>query len=59
MLFHHLLGQTDDIYISFGLLILPDRGRVEGLISVLQRVIDRHEILRTGFIWKNLERAGR
>ncbi|MEQ1539220.1 MAG: amino acid adenylation domain-containing protein [Sphingorhabdus sp.] len=54
MLFHHILEKNDDIYITLMMLSFPSRSRVESFISAMQRVIDRHDALRTSFFWEKL-----
>ncbi|WP_181809779.1 condensation domain-containing protein, partial [Streptomyces shenzhenensis] len=54
--FHHLLtasGDADPYLFSFAM-ALDTRRRVDGLLSALQRVVDRHDIYRTGFVWEGL-----
>jgi amino acid adenylation domain-containing protein len=54
ILFHHLLDeQKADTYVLPALLQVP-RGRVADLIASLQKVIDRHDVLRTAVLWEGL-----
>ncbi|WP_175597348.1 non-ribosomal peptide synthetase [Peristeroidobacter soli] len=56
MLFHHLLDeQAGDAYVQLTLLSLRSSEQVYRLVSALQRVIDRHDILRTSILWEQLE----
>ncbi|MGY2343475.1 condensation domain-containing protein, partial [Pseudomonas sp. SDO5532_S415] len=57
ILFHHLIEQERDPYVLSGALGFKTRSAVQGFIEALQQVIDRHEILRTGFAWNDLEQA--
>src|SRR6185437_4734698 len=55
ILFHHLLDlQGSDTYVVSTLLSVSSRERVDGLITALQQVIDRHDILRTAVQWDDL-----
>ena len=54
MLFHHLLDETADIYVRPTLLELASRARLDAFVDALQRVVDRHDILRTAILWEQL-----
>jgi amino acid adenylation domain-containing protein len=55
LLFHHLLNpQRGDAYVRPLLLSLPCRKSLDALITALQHVIDRHDILRTAVLWEQL-----
>lgn len=57
MLFHHILDDRGgDTYVMPTVLSLESRDRVEELIAALQRVIDRHDIMRTAMLWQDLPR---
>lgn len=58
MLFHHLLdGESGgDTYITPMLLAVSNRSRLDELVVALQRVIDRHDSLRTAVLWEGLPR---
>ncbi len=57
ILFHSLLDTTgSDIYSRPMLFSVSSWERVQALIQALQRVIDRHDILRTAFLWEGLPR---
>ncbi|CAK0140876.1 D-alanine--poly(phosphoribitol) ligase, subunit 1 [Burkholderia pseudomallei] len=55
ILFHHLMSGESDPYVLSGVLAFRGREVMERFVSALQQVIDRHDILRTGFFWKGLE----
>ncbi|MGY2288218.1 amino acid adenylation domain-containing protein [Pseudomonas sp. SDO528_S397] len=57
ILFHHLMEQTHDPYLLNGTLGFKTREALQGFVAALQQVIDRHDILRTGFVWDGLEQA--
>ena len=56
MLFHHLLNERDTYVLSI-LIELPAVTPMERLVDALNRVIERHDILRTAVLWRKLPRA--
>ena len=54
ILFHHLLGGEGDPYLLATLLSFDTRRRLDGYVQAMQRVIDRHDILRTAILWEGL-----
>jgi amino acid adenylation domain-containing protein/thioester reductase-like protein len=55
MLFHHLLDESGpDTYVLPTVLSVSSRNRLEDLMGALQGVINRHDILRTAVLWKQL-----
>src|SRR6185503_7885617 len=57
MLFHHLMGEQGDPYLSPSLLAFDSRQRLDGFLAALQVVIERHDILRTAIHWEGLDAA--
>src|SRR6185437_4842750 len=58
ILFHHLLnGPQRDAYVRPMLYETSSRERLEELLSAVQAIIDRHQILRTAVLWEGLPRA--
>jgi len=56
ILFHHLLNVgRADAYARSVLLRVRTREHLEKLIDALQRVIDRHDVLRTAVLWEQLQ----
>ncbi len=56
MLFHHLLAGDGvaDVYLGSSVLGFESREQLARFTEVLQRVIDRHDILRTSLAWEGL-----
>ncbi|OCQ51248.1 Tyrocidine synthase 3 [Photorhabdus australis subsp. thailandensis] len=54
ILFHHLLEQAGDPYLLLYPLIFANRSLLERYLAAVQQTIDRHDILRTAFIWQGL-----
>ncbi len=54
ILFHHLMSEQGDTYLLPGMLSFDTRERLDRFVSALQRVIERHDILRTAVMWERL-----
>ncbi|KER04351.1 photoditritide non-ribosomal peptide synthetase [Photorhabdus temperata] len=54
ILFHHLLANEGDPYLSISQMAFTDRTLLDNYLAAVQRIIDRHDILRTAFIWQGL-----
>ncbi|MFT3815685.1 MAG: amino acid adenylation domain-containing protein [Acidovorax sp.] len=54
ILFHHLLQEKGDVYITSHELSFDSRERLEKFIESLNEVIARHDILRTAVLWEGL-----
>ncbi len=54
ILFHHLLAKEGDPYLLVSQMAFADRLRLDRYLEAVQRVVDRHDILRTAFVWQGL-----
>ncbi|MBD2819370.1 amino acid adenylation domain-containing protein [Xenorhabdus sp. 42] len=54
ILFHHLLADEGDPYLLAGQMAFADRSLLDRYLAAVQQVINRHDILRTAFIWQGL-----
>ncbi|KAF9350171.1 hypothetical protein BGX34_001376, partial [Mortierella sp. NVP85] len=53
ILFHHLLSTEGDLYLSSAQMSFETRDLLDRYLQAFQQVVDRHDRLRTAFIWKN------
>ncbi|MBD2816388.1 amino acid adenylation domain-containing protein, partial [Xenorhabdus sp. Flor] len=54
ILFHHLLADAGDPYLLVRQARFADRLLLNRYLAAVQWVVDRHDILRTAFIWQGL-----
>ncbi|HJU41105.1 MAG TPA: amino acid adenylation domain-containing protein, partial [Tahibacter sp.] len=54
ILFHHLLQPRGDAYLLRSIVSFDSRARLDAFLVALQRVIDRHDILRSAMHWTGL-----
>ncbi|MHC2468212.1 amino acid adenylation domain-containing protein [Bradyrhizobium embrapense] len=54
ILFHHLLASRGDPYLMVSQVAFAERGLLERYLGAVQQVVDRHDILRTAFVWEGL-----
>ncbi|KAF9963002.1 hypothetical protein BGZ65_006662 [Modicella reniformis] len=54
ILFHHLLATKGDPYLLITCLAFDSRELLDRYIDATQQVVNRHDILRTAFVWENL-----
>jgi amino acid adenylation domain-containing protein len=53
ILFHHLMGKRDP-YLLASLSSLSTREQLEGVLSALEVIVRRHDILRTAIVWEEV-----
>ncbi|WP_157372003.1 amino acid adenylation domain-containing protein, partial [Vibrio sp. MEBiC08052] len=54
ILFHHLLAEQGDPYITRFIQSFRNEAEIETFMSALQQVVQRHDILRTAVVWDGL-----
>jgi amino acid adenylation domain-containing protein len=54
ILFHHLLETKGDPYLLISCTVFEGRQLLDRYLEAIQRVVDRHDILRTGIVWENM-----
>ncbi|WP_248141655.1 non-ribosomal peptide synthetase [Burkholderia gladioli] len=54
ILFHHLLNTSGDPYLLVSMMSFANHDLLGRYLAAVQQVVDRHDILRTAFIWENL-----
>ncbi|WP_274874679.1 non-ribosomal peptide synthetase, partial [Sinorhizobium meliloti] len=54
ILFHHLLATQGDPYLLMSQMAFAERGVLDRYLAAVQQVVDRHDILRTAFVWEGL-----
>nr|WP_240492598.1 non-ribosomal peptide synthetase [Photorhabdus namnaonensis] len=54
ILFHHLLANKGDPYLLVSQMAFADRSLLDNYLAAVQQVVNRHDILRTAFIWQGL-----
>ncbi len=54
ILFHHLLANEGDPYLLVSQMVFADRSLLDRYLAAVQQVVNRHDILRTAFVWQGL-----
>ncbi|CDH33427.1 Non-ribosomal peptide synthetase (fragment) [Xenorhabdus bovienii str. Intermedium] len=57
ILFHHMLAKEGDPYLLVAQMAFADHETLERYLGAVQQVVDRHDILRTAFVWEGLSRS--
>ncbi|PPU60829.1 non-ribosomal peptide synthetase [Xanthomonas codiaei] len=55
VLYHHLAARQGDPYLLHARLAFDNEARLRAFAALLQRVVDRHDILRTSVVWEGLD----
>ncbi len=55
ILYHHITAEQGDPYLLQSQLAFDSRERLQTFAQALQKVIERHDILRTGVVWEGLQ----
>jgi hypothetical protein len=54
ILFHHLLATQGDPYLLVVKTAFADRALLDRYLAAVQHIVDRHDILRTAFVWDGI-----
>ncbi|KAF9556981.1 hypothetical protein EC968_007867 [Mortierella alpina] len=54
ILFHHLMAENGDPYVLYTTMAFDSKKLLDRYLAAVQQVVDRHDILRTSFVWQNL-----
>ncbi|KAF9371938.1 hypothetical protein BGX21_004959, partial [Mortierella sp. AD011] len=54
ILFHHIMAKKGDPYLLVTKMSFDSRVTLDSYLSAVQKVVDRHDILRTAIMWRNL-----
>ncbi|WP_284331106.1 amino acid adenylation domain-containing protein, partial [Dyella flagellata] len=57
ILFHHLLDGEGDPYLLLDVTAFADRALLNRYLDAMRQVVGRHDILRTAFMWEDLNEA--
>ena len=55
ILFHHMLNLERDVYVLSSLYKVNNHKALSELLSMLQFIVDRHDVLRTAVIWQGVD----
>ncbi|KAF8945828.1 hypothetical protein BGZ46_005953, partial [Entomortierella lignicola] len=54
ILFHHIMATNGDPYLLVSRMSFENRDVLDRFLDACQKVVDRHDILRTAIMWENL-----
>ena len=55
ILFHHLMQTQGDVYLLPNVIAFKAETQLQSFLAAMQKVINRHDVLRTGIVWQGLE----
>ena len=55
ILFQHLMSPAGDPYLAPFVLEFDHRQRLDSFLLALQRIVERHDVLRTAMVWKGVD----
>ncbi|MBA2675527.1 non-ribosomal peptide synthetase [Ramlibacter sp.] len=54
ILLHHQTAPQGDMYIETSVIPFESRAQIDAFVRALQAVVDRHDVLRTAYVWDDL-----
>ncbi|KAF9991815.1 hypothetical protein BGZ79_003946, partial [Entomortierella chlamydospora] len=54
ILFHHIMATKGDPYLLINCMSFDKRDTLDNYLEAFQKVVDRHDILRTAIVWEHL-----
>jgi amino acid adenylation domain-containing protein len=54
LLFHHLMSTAGDPYLVANEIAFTDRPTLDRFLAAIKQIVDRHDILRSAFVWEGL-----
>ncbi|KAF9079496.1 hypothetical protein BGX27_006350, partial [Mortierella sp. AM989] len=54
ILFHHIMATKGDPYLLAARMSFDNKDTLDRYLDAVQKVVDRHDILRTAIMWENL-----
>ncbi|KAG0195808.1 hypothetical protein BGX28_000579, partial [Mortierella sp. GBA30] len=54
ILFHHLMAKKGDPYMLYASMSFDSKTSLDSYLAIVQQIVDRHDVLRTAFLWQNL-----
>ncbi|MER2370200.1 amino acid adenylation domain-containing protein [Photorhabdus laumondii] len=55
ILFHHMMCGRSDLYVTPMLYSFPSNTEMESFIGALDKIVQRHDALRTGIFWQGID----
>ncbi|KAG0199061.1 hypothetical protein BGX28_007605 [Mortierella sp. GBA30] len=54
ILFHHLMAKSGDPYVLYTSLSFDTRATLDQYLAAVEQIVNRHDVLRTSFLWQDL-----